>query len=85
MPDPFWTIRAACRGLDPKIFMGYDNEITPARKTREARAKAICRGCPVRESCLEFALLTGQPGIWGGTDEVERRRLLGQRKPRRQL
>jgi WhiB family transcriptional regulator, redox-sensing transcriptional regulator len=43
---------------------------------REARAKAICRECPVVESCLEFAVRIKEPhGIWGGRNEVERRLL----------
>jgi len=37
----------------------------------------ICTRCPVRVKCLEFALATQQAyGIWGGTSEEERRRIL---------
>lgn len=39
-------------------------------------AKAVCRGCRVREDCLDFALATHQDdGIWGGRSEEERREL----------
>lgn len=32
-----------------------------------ARARAICRECPVMEACLEGALERGEPwGVWGG-------------------
>ena len=37
----------------------------------------ICRGCPVSAECLEWALETRvRYGIWGGTTERERRRML---------
>lgn len=44
---------------------------------REQRAKEICRTCPVRLPCLEYALQIREPhGIWGGLNEVERRAVL---------
>ncbi len=40
----------------------------------------MCRGCVVREECLEFALANGEKfGIWGGMSERERRRVRRQR------
>lgn len=43
-------------------------------------AKAICRRCPVRAACLEYALENRETfGIWGGTSERERRHLLDAR------
>lgn len=42
-----------------------------------ARARAICSLCPVREVCLEFALVLGDGwGIWGGYTGAERDRAL---------
>jgi WhiB family redox-sensing transcriptional regulator len=42
--------------------------------TREA--KRVCRSCPVRAECLEYALGHDERfGIWGGFSERERRRL----------
>jgi WhiB family redox-sensing transcriptional regulator len=47
------------------------------RELREARAKAICRSCPVRKECLDYALrIREQHGIWGGLNETERRLML---------
>ena len=51
-----------------------------ARDLREAKAKAICRECPVQAECLEYALGIREPhGIWGGLNEVERKAVLAQR------
>ena len=38
-------------------------------------AKRTCEGCPVQRDCLEYALVNRVPhGVWGGTDEEERRK-----------
>jgi WhiB family redox-sensing transcriptional regulator len=43
-------------------------------------ARAICQHCEVRGSCLEYALVNRIPhGVWGGTSERERRRILRER------
>jgi WhiB family transcriptional regulator, redox-sensing transcriptional regulator len=47
----------------------------------EADAKAVCRTCPVRVPCLDFAMATNQDaGVWGGTSEEERRALRAARR-----
>jgi hypothetical protein len=72
---------AACKGADTDLFFGPDAEFVTARRQREAKAKAICAGCPVRAGCLEYALDTREAyGIWGGLTEDERRALLRQRR-----
>src|SRR6266536_3619670 len=38
----------------------------------DARAAELCRGCPLRAACLEFALREPQEGIWGGTSPQAR-------------
>ncbi|MFG2515888.1 WhiB family transcriptional regulator [Streptomyces sp. NPDC048584] len=69
-----WRRRAACRTEDPDLFFPIGTS-GPAL-TQAEQAKAVCRRCPVREQCLEWALGTGQSiGVWGGTDETERRAL----------
>lgn len=73
-----WRARAACRGPETALFFPPSNvERREDRQLREARAKAICRECPVRRECLEHALSVGEThGIWGGLNEAERRGLL---------
>ena len=45
------------------------------------RARAICKGCPVLDTCLEYALTERiEHGVWGGTSERERRRILKRRR-----
>lgn len=68
-----WQDEANCLGVDPDLFF-------PERGMDTREAKEVCRGCIVRESCLEYALSNGEKfGIWGGLSERERRRLRRQR------
>jgi WhiB family redox-sensing transcriptional regulator len=78
IPDPIileenWQDDANCLGVDPDLFF-------PERGASTREAKEVCRGCVVREQCLEFALQNGEKfGIWGGLSERERRRIRRQR------
>lgn len=62
---------AACRNHPtPEIFFP-----TPAHHGT-ADAKAVCRGCPVREPCLLDALERNlQDGVFGGLSTYERNQL----------
>ena len=73
-----WQLAAACRGADASLFFAPNYfERREEKDGREARAKAICSRCPVREPCLGYALTTREPhGVWGGLTEFERRQLL---------
>ncbi|POX46094.1 WhiB family transcriptional regulator [Streptomyces sp. Ru71] len=69
-----WREHAACRHEDPDLFFPIGTSGPSLVQTEQA--KAVCRGCPVREPCLRFALDTDQTiGVWGGTSETERRAL----------
>ena len=70
---PSWQDEANCLGVDPDLFF-------PERGASTREAKEVCRGCVVREECLEYALVNGEKfGIWGGLSERERRRMRRQR------
>ena len=72
-----WQLLGACRGRDSAQFFHPDGERGASRGRREAAAKAVCRGCPVRSECAAHALATREPyGVWGGFTESERLRLL---------
>lgn len=75
-----WQDRAACRGPQAVVFFPPSHlERKDEREDREARAKAICDSCSVRNPCLDYAMEIREPhGIWGGLNEVERKRLLTQ-------
>ncbi|WP_405149903.1 WhiB family transcriptional regulator [Sphaerisporangium sp. NBC_01403] len=72
IPAVSWLRRAACRGEDPELFFPISAK-GPGHMQHE-RAKAVCRRCPVRTPCLDYAVTSREEhGIWGGTDPDERR------------
>lgn len=67
---PAWHEQAICAQTDPEEFF-------PDKGGSTAIAKRICNTCPVQAECLDHALIhQEQFGIWGGTSERERRRML---------
>ena len=69
-----WRADSSCRNEDPELFFPIGNTGPALLQIEEA--KAICRACPVMERCLQWALESGQEhGVWGGTDEDDRRRM----------
>ncbi|WP_033292423.1 WhiB family transcriptional regulator [Amycolatopsis jejuensis] len=70
-----WLARAACQDEDPELFFPI-SAIGPGARQVE-KAKAVCARCPVRAECLTYALDNGlDNGIFGGTTELERRKLV---------
>ena len=68
-----WRDRAACAtGYEPDWWHPVGTTGYAAVQAEEA--KAVCRGCPVAEACLRYALEHRiDEGIWGGLTERERR------------
>ena len=66
--DPLaWMRSGECLGADPDLFF-------PERGEPTEPAKEMCARCPVRATCLEYALANGEMhGIWGGMSERQRR------------
>ena len=59
-----------CRDSAPEVFFPHDG-------AGVALAQQICRGCPVRAECLEFAIDNRiADGVWGGRSERARRRMV---------
>lgn len=45
-----------------------------------AQARQLCRRCPVKDDCLDYALEANEHyGVWGGASERERRRMRARR------
>lgn len=71
--DYTWHERAACRStvhhqVDPDLFFPEPDQID-----RIQAAKDLCAQCPVRRTCLDAALESGdREGIRGGMTEEER-------------
>ena len=74
--DLSWQAEAKCNGLDPDYFypegLGHHEN---NKNALELEAAQFCKGCPVKQACLEYAVATNQFGVWGGTSEKQRRRL----------
>jgi WhiB family transcriptional regulator, redox-sensing transcriptional regulator len=74
-----WMSRGACQREDPELFF----PISDGAAHLAVAAKAVCKTCPVRASCLAIAVETRQDGIWGGTTSDERYAMRNQASPRR--
>jgi WhiB family redox-sensing transcriptional regulator len=68
-----WSTRAACRNADPELFFTPEGDRGNVVREREAKAKAVCGFCLVKADCLADALENGLVGVWGGTNDDERR------------
>ena len=68
-----WMAEGNCRNYPPATFF-------PSDGVGVDRARAICKGCPVVETCLAYSLAERiDHGVWGGCSERERRSILKRR------
>lgn len=68
-----WQLQARCRTMPISMFYPDNGLRGPTLRHLEAEAKAICRQCPVVDSCRTHAERCDEPyGIWGGLTERER-------------
>lgn len=85
--DISWKSKAKCLGEDPNLFFP---KVKASRNTvkiesnldaAEANVARYCHGfddgvtCPVLRECRDYAVRTGQHGVWGGTTEKERAKI----------
>lgn len=68
-----WMDEAVCAQVGSEIFF-------PEAGANPNEAKRVCRNCPVKAECLDYALSHGMVyGVWGGLTEAERRGLRSRR------
>jgi WhiB family redox-sensing transcriptional regulator len=80
VPDFLTDETPACAEVDPDAFFPMEIELhgqlVPSSKyENESGAKKICSDCTYKLECLIFAIKTNEIGIWGGTNEFERKQL----------
>ena len=63
-----WMDDAACSGSDPELFY-------PDKRGDDTEAKLVCFECPVRDKCLQVALERYEVGVWGATNDEQRKLL----------
>ena len=83
--EPVVGKQAACATVEPELFFPLYT-VGGVGELREAQAKEVCRRCPIKNECLEFALHTNdQWAILGGMTPAERsalkRNMRGAAKP----
>jgi WhiB family redox-sensing transcriptional regulator len=72
--DTEWMVHGSCRTEPPSRFFPSDGVGVDI-------ARRLCASCPVKEPCLEYALVNRiDHGVWGGASERERRRILKRRR-----
>lgn len=77
-----WADEALCAQTDPDLW--YPEKAAATFMTidgdRVSHAKAICRRCQVRTTCLDYAMGANEEyGIWGGLTTNERDQLRARR------
>lgn len=66
---PDWMDRALCADADPEGF--YPVSGPPSNHVLD-----LCRACPARAACLDYALTNHEAfGVWGGLGPEARQRL----------
>lgn len=69
-PEANWMNQGNCADRDPSTFF-------PSDGVGVEIARRICADCKVKTTCMEYTLKHHiDHGVWGGTSERERRRIL---------
>lgn len=92
MTDDTWMEQAKCKEMPSEWFFPIKPQPGQRVLSKDTvfspwKAKRVCHGrdgepsCPVRLSCLSYALARNlRHGVWGGTTDGERRAMKKHRK-----
>ena len=67
-PAPYFDGTQICAQVDADLFF-------PEVGGSAEAARRLCRSCDFETPCLEYALRYDVAGVWGGTSEIQRRRI----------
>lgn len=71
LDEEAWMLDGICVGENPEHWFP-----TPGNTAAIEYAVGLCKTCPVRVRCLDFALRSGSEyGVWGATTEAQRRQI----------
>lgn len=63
-----WMEHGSCRGGSVEVWFPEQPDFREARR--------VCRRCPVKDECLDYAMNRPEMfGVWGGTSPTERAEL----------
>lgn len=71
-----WQKSGACQLAPSYVFYPeeqLDPDFRPDPSVKGKTYKDFCNACPVKQICLEFAVLHDLQGFWGGTSDSERK------------
>ena len=72
--DLAWRDDAACKGVDPNVFVPNEGRGGMTGRQTYKVARTFCSRCEVVNACLNYALLVKMEfGMYGGTTPRERR------------
>lgn len=66
-----WQDEALCKGANGVDFVPDVETDAGLERVRQSH----CNHCPVKDKCLNWALVNGDRGYWGGTSTVHRNAL----------
>lgn len=59
---------AKCKGRPVETFF-------PPKRVQPESYQKFCRGCPIQEFCLDFAMCFDSYGVWGGLTRKQRQNI----------
>jgi hypothetical protein len=82
-----WQLRGSCKtkskfdkGTGTRIPYSASDFYPETGKSVTDDVKYLCDRCPIKDECLDHALVHEKYGYWGGTTELQREEIRKQKK-----